>query len=99
MRKSTHLWLGESEESTHLRTEETEESTHLRPEEAEDGGAERAADEALGGVGIVQEADLQRHHAVLLAQVDALKHLVSRPVVNVQVMPVPACKTSYRSIR
>ena len=47
--------------------------------EAPDGARERRADEPLLGVGIVQPADLERHHA-LLAQVD---RLLQRPLLEI----------------
>ena len=57
--------------------------------EAQDVARERRADEALLGVGVVQEAHLERHQA-LLAEVERLLELSLGEVPEVQPLPVTA---------
>ena len=64
---------------------------HLGPEEAVDSGAQGTAHVALGGAGLVEEADLQGHRS-LHPQVQALQLLVGGPVPHMDAGPVEACE-------
>lgn len=66
-------------------------AAHRGSEEAVDSRAEGTAHVALGGAGLVQEADLQGNGA-LRAQIQALQLLVAGPVPHVDAGSIVTCQ-------
>jgi len=60
-------------------------------EEAKDGGAERASNESLRFIWIVEEPNLQRNQTIW-TKVDPLGQFVRRPVPDIQMLAVMTCK-------
>ena len=80
----------DTDRCTHMRAH-THTHTHLCLVKAKDVAGQSCTNIALGGLGVMQEPELQWNHA-LWSEVNALDDLVFLPVPHVEVMAVHACR-------